>query len=1709
MDRCQTDRDTRRVTTPDDLAKYFKDSLHIEEDYDSDWQGVGTKETGPWYIVEHKIRRKRAQLKTELKRIDEALEFVPSDVPDVSVKEINEMKFLKHQNKRKNKKEERRKAAKLRIQRRNMRLNVEPHGDEFEDDSSTIDFVQRDIDQQQKREQEKANSEYIDQTKASMRNVFARAAMSTTADDFCADDSDELSSLLSSIQVPDSLQDCDEDVSNWISYLENLVILGYQISRANSFMDIFVSVVAYIKMHTQKSVIKEILHLVDEVAGSTTRDEVEPHSLADDVMRKWDCFKSNTIFTKVSYLISAAMSLTVCSVKSIEWSPLGLKLISLEAAKNQLQAVDVIDALISTFAWIAETGYRVFEEKSLLPLLYSDAKMQKFNQDCDYVLAHADAVLAGNGECVEDFEHKCDDVLRQVSELKSVKANGPTAIWLQQRYSQLVDIKYKIVGKHRNTAIRFAPFGVGLTGPSGVGKSTLSKLVMKTSLHAMGFETDPKRIITKDMFDKYDSTYTSDILGMFMDDVGNGKSEFAQTSPTDVIIKFFNNMAAQAVKAELNSKGVVFIAFKVGVLTSNFEDYQVRCYTNKPEAALRRFIHTRVRVKPEFRIPGGVSLNTDHPDLDECDLCQDVWQLDLEECFLFETHEGHETYEFRIMNVKLDDGRRVRCKNLDLATYLDVIVHLAKRHKVKQTNVVERSQAFDVMPMCDTCCRPAPLCKCKVDPQAFEALGEIMMDSLQKSVTNYFYSWVYPLDYINSLVGYWPIRKMATRHLSRELNDLMHGTVTPLAVAMTPRFIFQTQLFQKSIEMWQHSAALYDMRKQFRRVSFLGICSLLFGLYTCNLVAILCSLFFVWILKLVMWSHYRARIRAYKAEYSERRDALPTLAKSLRDSHVAKGAIVVSTLLVGLKLFQLWNRKRLQDVNPNAGISVQDMEKSPGWFGFMMQRMGVKVETSEASKRAHPSHVTSTLEKSNLFWAEFKRSDGSQTRCNIFFPRKSVAWFPEHVFYKDADMNSEPTDLLQVTVYRHNRPGGIFTFKCELGMSSTLPELDLVCVYVPNCPDLRDKIKWLPMSLPRGVSMCTMMVRRKGDGVDSERVSVQHGAVGHKYREFYGGHYSSSIAQVGACMGPIVLVQREPVLIGFHIGGTPNSNYGVMQTITQDMAKRLIEKLQKIPGVYLSAHATDLPDEQYGRKVLDSDKVHPHCMAAKLGPTAFVDVLGSSKLRAMQKSEVRKSIISDAVTKHMGVPNKWGPPKLIPNWKGFNATLEHITTPAEMFSPSMLERARQDWLKPLAEMMREYVKKEDFRPLMEKEMVLGVPGKRFLDPLPMNTGMGFPVFGKKEKYFDEIRDGEVLIDRIPSEEVRKEMRRCLDCWKRGERAYPVATATLKDEPTEKEKEKVRVFQAVAVAFGLYIRKYFLPVARFLSLHPLISESAVGVNAFSHEWEELMAHAKKFATDNKVIAWDYSKYDVRMNSQMTRAVLASFIDLAKIGGYDDESLMIMENMIVDLVHPVLDYNGTLMTAYNMNTSGNNITVNINSVAGSFYVRMGFFHVYPQEEDFRSCVAAMTYGDDFKGSVHNDFREFNFFSFKKFLADHGMKITLPDKSENEVAFMEDEDADFLKRKSNFIPEINRSIGALDENSIFKSLHSNLQSHSVLPETVSVSCIETAMHEWFAHGREVYELRASQMREVCEETGLPVPAVFTTFDERVENWLNKYCS
>ena len=183
-----------------------------------------------------------------------------------------------------------------------------------------------------------------------------------------------------------------------------------------------------------------------------------------------------------------------------------------------------------------------------------------------------------------------------------------------------------------------------------------------------------------------------------------------------------------------------------------------------------------------------------------------------------------------------------------------------------------------------------------------------------------------------------------------------------------------------------------------------------------------------------------------------------------------------------------------------------------------------------------------------------------------------------------------------------------------------------------------------------------------------------------------------------------------------------------------------------------------------------------------------------------------------------------------------------------------------------------------------------------------------------------------------------------ELYLKGERAYPIYKACLKDEPTPVSKTKVRVFQGAPVAFQLLVRRYFLPIMRIQSLFPIVSECAVGINAQGPEWQALCHHITRFGKD-RIVAGDYSKYDLRMPAQITFASIRGFIDVARHCGYSERDIRVMEGIASDIAYPLTAYNGDLLQLMGSTPSGINMTVYLNSNDNSLLLRSFFLSCVP--------------------------------------------------------------------------------------------------------------------------------------------------------------------
>jgi hypothetical protein len=170
----------------------------------------------------------------------------------------------------------------------------------------------------------------------------------------------------------------------------------------------------------------------------------------------------------------------------------------------------------------------------------------------------------------------------------------------------------------------------------------------------------------------------------------------------------------------------------------------------------------------------------------------------------------------------------------------------------------------------------------------------------------------------------------------------------------------------------------------------------------------------------------------------------------------------------------------------------------------------------------------------------------------------------------------------------------------------------------------------------------------------------------------------------------------------------------------------------------------------------------------------------------------------------------------------------------------------------------------------------------------------------------------------------------------------------------------------------------------------------------------------------------------------------------------------------------------------NPSGHALTVIINSLVNSIYIRVAFLRIFGNLDAFNRMVRLMTYGDDNVVSVHRDIqREFNFTTVRKALAIDGIIITTAQKSIEDIDFVPKEEISFLKRSWRPL-EVNGEtiyLAPLEPQSISNMLilqkRDNLQD-----EDRCVSVLLASALEAFHHGEAFYNKHVADCEECVRE-------------------------
>lgn len=1525
----------------------------------------------------------------------------------------------------------------------------------------------------------------------------------------------------------------EENVSDVFNMLENLGLLAFLLPRCNSKAEIAAQLALGLKTMRKGSIIEAALsqaptlewlkttfgyNIFEPQAGEV--DKQNWLSFLPDLRENWETVRSAPCFEKISNLISLAASIGLCSVTNLSWNVKGVELFRAGSIRKHATAVDFMGAMLDTVITFIEGGFECFKQGSLAPILFTTDAGREFD-DLYFTLVelHEHAMvfnLAANPITYKGVRRPINDLeygsmLEEAVDMAEAAYRSAKGTWqasvLEKRLTVLRTNRAAYSAKRIDGTLRYAPFTMYVWGKTGVGKSTVGQLLMSDCLSISGANPDPKNTAIIKESDKFDSTIKGDTQGIYFDDMGNTKVEFLDKSPTERMIDINNNMITYANKADLHEKGKIEIRPCVFVITSNapLADHARRGSIHPGSIVRRADLHFEVKPNEKYILPDGrldsYKAMADFPDED---FETNVWDIFAH----VPDMNNKSTMTSPASGVLTNEQPYTIHGALELATTM------CKKHFDNQRRIVRKAESMiSSRKYCSTCLLSQTLCQCVPVPPLPtipEDCDIASLSSLEYSITEDVNVEDWDMYDRSDIAKVFEPQAMPQISFDSIREQFTHYTPTMNAISLRiPDCVVNNSKFQK-LYMIYHGQEFLELERSSRTnmiKMFLFMC--LSGLpFGCLSLSLIVFAFFV-----CAFIHYSVLTKWKKDmcdQLAARRDITDDLFSSIRKCKAVQffSICIVAKILYSLVISMRTVHEHQTALAPEnvAEIKKRDEEINP-WANAVASALHVNPRNATMTE----DQVVRRVEK-NLFHAKFVENSFQQS-CDILAVGGTMYLMPLHIFENRKDM--------KVLVTKGNPSDLNSTFKGFVSVSSMtpIPGKDACLVSIESGGVHAEITDLFPNECT--VSGSAHLLYRDASGEmrnDMIRANYirnsESGGPGYQYHAPYNTF-------TGMCMATLVGAFAKPTIIGIHLRGVTGSSSGKALHITcRELYAAIKSSHENWIGSFPSHVNGTFPVSKYEKQVVINQDVHPNSPVSYLPVGSNVEYVGQNNQRVTYtKSDVIETPISPIVEEVTGVGNHYGPPKFH-TWKMWQESLQHSANPSSGVEPSLIDRAVQDYCNGITEVWKkpefaEMLKKE-LTPLTEMQTLCGIDGKRFVDAMPKGTSKGFPLSGPKS---DSIR----LLDpedypefSCPAEvdaEIMEEFYRMEKMLAKGMRCYAIFKACVKDEPTDVDKDKVRVFQACEFAFQLLIRKYFLPIARAMSLFPLTTECAVGVNAQGPEWDMLAKHMLKFGED-RVFAGDYSKYDLRMPASMIIASFKVMCNLAEeCGSYLPAEIHVMKGIATEIAYSCVSYNGDIIIHKGSNPSGQNLTVYINCIANSLLMRSAWYHLWPASagppEDFRRYVAVMVYGDDVSGSVCKGFDWFNHISYANFLAERDMKFTMPDKKSEPTPYMNDKDADFLKRKNRFNADTGLIHGVLCEESIFKSLHSVLKSKAVSPKDQSAMNIDGALREWFQYGRDKYELRREQMTQVASKAGIShmCGELGVTYDQRLDLFREKY--
>ncbi len=1507
-------------------------------------------------------------------------------------------------------------------------------------------------------------------------------------------------------QIETFAETMPENLKAYTPQIANLMVFVYQLYRSRNTADIVVSVYSFCQNKAFPYSYADIKSLV-----AYFLDTVTPQGgWLDSVESALKGESRTRIMSLINCIIAIFASSKIGSIKDLFFYK---SFIKSHEAKLLIFGPDFILLVLQNLQYLYDRLVQAYADNSFATFFHSSDTYTDHFDLCSQCLRREP--FLGNCEAhgFSDHEYICDiekcitrgeEIIKRLTLLRHDKLNQ-----VKIMHGNMQSLKMRIMTSELASQTRDMPFSLLIFGNTSIGKSSLVDATFQffAQAHPENLKATDEFRYDRNPNDPFWVNFKSKCWFIHIDDAA---CLLPQPGQPDLSIQegmMINNcMPACPTQAALEDKGMTPLRNKLTITTTNVKDLNLWSYFQFPSAAARRYPFVLTpKVKKEFQTPDGAldsvkaqEWTATHP---QCTF-PDWWTFDLDTVV-----PGKAVNDDGVVKGRVMFKYRNIFKNATLSEFLPWYYKAINEHHSKVLGMRLSRRRMRDMTICkyqkedgSICCLTNGMCghiQEQVLEEVHNRVAPVMRQYAEEIIE-------YAPDKSNDSVIVWALDDYGNTLLSTALRAAQIGDIYTKGIATSIGGFFLSPVAYISIVTSE--ILLYS--------STMTLC---YFIYSQMLLFFFIYCMFCALRDKIKLLHIKLNYyidTARKINSMRHKDFWIDLGKSVYESYKVPLA-VASMLSVLIILYKL--RKSTTSLKAQSDSDTDDSISSENHAEKALERPTLSCPRNQPeSKWAKDNVGIAPLDvgRLSLSWNRYSTPDiidkiqrnfyrctaqytigsqGKRTHCSLVCVTSQYYIGNKHCF--QALLTGE-TNVIRITIQNINDkvPFVIHltheNFRCHDELD------DIVIIYSRNFNRHRSLMELIPTKdflKSKGNGSLNLIEENKQTQIPLKalRICDLSSMTQNLNRTIHGNNFWVAEAPTdgrnGWCGSPMFLETGYGTsLVGIHsLGGTIENVTSLCSTPL--IRHKITETISKFEHSELMVQSGDSTTQN-------------SAIVQSFGRISHIDFLedenkfnflylGQTKFRSSFKSQVQhtplKEEIECAFNRQLTVT------KPIGTYEPFNIGLrQHIN--GATVPEYLMKEACDDYISTIKQRLGTS-KVAYITPLNLKENVNGIPGCLYIDSINRKSSTGFPYNTSKKDYLVNIPPCEIYQDPVmPNEQILSDYNYIMSCYKRGERAYVVFRASVKDQAISFEKAKIgkiRLFSGSPFAFTLIVREYFLPITKFLQENRLSCEMAVGIVNDSLEWTQLAKHMLK---KSHHFGGDFKGYDKGMQASSIHLGMETLIEIGRIyGNYSNEDIRIMYCIAADLSKAYIDFDGDVFSFQNGNHSGHALTVIINCVVHAAYMRVVYKQLHPEGSmvTFRDTVTLVTYGDDGMIGVDKKFAPFfTFASVSAALKNFNIGYTMPDKSANVVEYIPFDKLSFLKRIFVWDAENQYYKAPLEKESIFNSMMIHIPSKSVPLEHQLSDTIHSACLEMIPYGKLEYSDFINKIRPIMKRHEIP---------------------